>query len=423
MKWFLFKAAFLFLFINSTLHSQTGWYLLPSVTSETIHDLNNFSNIWLTGDNGIVFKSSDNGDTWVNVNANTNTNLMGIHQPTSSQFWIAGDSGVVVVSIDAGNTWEMRSPNTNASFSDIFSRGSGVAYAIGENGTCFYSTDIGNTWQQRTVPTTEDLYTGIGPTIGTAALVGGSNGIMYKTTDAGVNWYQITSGTSEDINGLGFGPVNSIFAVCDGGVILVSTDLGETFTPVVSPTTEDLYSVRSSQQNANWLIACGDNGTIIKSTDGGVNWFLQSTPTTELLNTVLPLTNNLYIAAGENGTIIKTTDGGGDPVSVNEENNSVSEFKLYQNYPNPFNPSTKIKFTIPVMEEKFPFILLRIYDVLGNEITTLVNENLPAGEYEFEFDTKSTPSFRLTRNLTSGIYFYTLRSSGFIETKMMILIK
>ncbi len=82
-------------------------------------------------------------------------------------------------------------------------------------------------------------------------------------------------------------------------------------------------------------------------------------------------------------------------VSVEDEQPVVSNFKLEQNYPNPFNPSTKIKFTIPTPPESSPlskgrteegFVSLKVYDVLGNEIATLVNEELSPGEYEVTFD-------------------------------------
>jgi Secretion system C-terminal sorting domain len=91
-------------------------------------------------------------------------------------------------------------------------------------------------------------------------------------------------------------------------------------------------------------------------------------------------------------------------------------FTLEQNYPNPFNPSTKIKFTIPatLSEVEGSLVTLKIYDVLGDEVITLVNEEKPAGEYEVEFD---------GRNLTSGIYFYTLKAGSYVETKKMILLK
>ncbi|MCW9064775.1 MAG: T9SS type A sorting domain-containing protein, partial [Ignavibacteriaceae bacterium] len=110
----------------------------------------------------------------------------------------------------------------------------------------------------------------------------------------------------------------------------------------------------------------------------------------------------------------------------------LNEFSLCQNYPNPFNPSTKIKFTIPTSPYPSPyqgegtrerfFVTLKVYDVLGKEISTLVNEEKPAGEYEVEFNAKGLPS---------GIYFYQLKAGdpstgsgqGFVSTKKMILLK
>ena len=110
-----------------------------------------------------------------------------------------------------------------------------------------------------------------------------------------------------------------------------------------------------------------------------------------------------------------------DPSAVTgiKENKSKApeNFVLHQNYPNPFNPSTKIKFTIPanVGNEDFRS-LLKVYDILGNEIATLVNEQRPPGTYEVEF---SADDF----SLTSGIYFYKLSVGQFSETRKMLLIK
>jgi hypothetical protein len=107
---------------------------------------------------------------------------------------------------------------------------------------------------------------------------------------------------------------------------------------------------------------------------------------------------------------------------VSSEESLPDEFILHQNFPNPFNPSTKIKFTLPyviaspdlVGTKQSQLVTLKVYDVLGTEITTLVNEEKPAGEYEVEFSGKDLPS---------GIYFYTLRSGTFTESKKMILLK
>ncbi len=109
------------------------------------------------------------------------------------------------------------------------------------------------------------------------------------------------------------------------------------------------------------------------------------------------------------------------PVSVEPEKEIVTDFKLEQNYPNPFNPTTKIKYQIPFAETRRDASLqvtLKVYDILGNEVATLVNEEQTSGVYEVEFSTSSG-----IRNLVSGIYFYQLKSGSFIETKKMILLK
>ena len=111
-----------------------------------------------------------------------------------------------------------------------------------------------------------------------------------------------------------------------------------------------------------------------------------------------------------------------DPVHANAEEILPDGFVLYQNYPNPFNPSTKIKFTIPFIPErsrKRSLVTLKVFDVLGNEVATLVNEEKPAGVYEVEFNVN-----QLSRvEISSGIYFYQLRAGAYVETRKMILIK
>jgi hypothetical protein len=106
--------------------------------------------------------------------------------------------------------------------------------------------------------------------------------------------------------------------------------------------------------------------------------------------------------------------------SVTEVADGVQPVKYYlsQNYPNPFNPSTKIKFTIPSdianQLKQSQLITLKVYDVLGNEVGTLVNEEKEAGSFVIEFNATSLPS---------GVYFYQLKTGSFIETKKMLLLK
>ncbi len=90
--------------------------------------------------------------------------------------------------------------------------------------------------------------------------------------------------------------------------------------------------------------------------------------------------------------------------------NLPAEFSLEQNYPNPFNPSTNIGFRIA----EFGFVTLKIYDVLGKEVVTLVNKEMEPGNYNLKFDAS---------NLTSGLYFYSLKTKGFYQVKKMMLVK
>lgn len=111
------------------------------------------------------------------------------------------------------------------------------------------------------------------------------------------------------------------------------------------------------------------------------------------------------------------TDGQFEYSDIVEVEIIPGKFALFQNYPNPFNPSTKIKYNIPSVTlsgVEGSRVTLKIYDLLGNEIATLVNEEKTAGVYEVEFSAE---------NLTSGIYFYKLTTSSFSETKKLVLMK
>ena len=105
-----------------------------------------------------------------------------------------------------------------------------------------------------------------------------------------------------------------------------------------------------------------------------------------------------------------------------EESSSLfpKEFKLYQNYPNPFNPTTNFGFRIG----DFGLVSLKVYDILGREVATLVNEEKPAGDYEVKFSAEGgSASGGDAGKLASGIYIYQLRAGSFIESKVFHLIK
>jgi len=147
------------------------------------------------------------------------------------------------------------------------------------------------------------------------------------------------------------------------------------------------------------------------SSDGGLNWVTQMTPfgSTQGSNAIFSIyfvNPNLGWLTADNGRIAKFTS----TTSVDDQINNVTNFSLEQNYPNPFNPSTKIKFIIP----ESGYTTIKVYNVLGAEVATLLNEVKLRGEYEISFD---------AAGLSSGTYFYSLESGNFREVKKMVILR
>jgi hypothetical protein len=161
------------------------------------------------------------------------------------------------------------------------------------------------------------------------------------------------------------------------------------------PLFKDTTSIDYSLSNSSLCIGAGIESILVE----GV-WYYAPPFDIEGKPRPSPVGSNPDIGAYENGT----------PVGVEQELTNPTDFILYQNYPNPFNPSTTIQYSIP----QDGLITLKIYDVLGKELKTLVNENKSTGRYEVKFDASS---------LASGVYLYQLKVNDFIETKMMMLMK
>jgi hypothetical protein len=119
----------------------------------------------------------------------------------------------------------------------------------------------------------------------------------------------------------------------------------------------------------------------------------------------------VFVQNDNNKEVLNVAKGSYSITGINNTNGEIPKnYSLSQNYPNPFNPVTNINFSIP----KSGFVSLKIYDMIGREAAVLVNGELTAGNYTFGWNAENT---------ASGIYFYTLSSGGFTETKKMMLIK
>jgi len=173
--------------------------------------------------------------------------------------------------------------------------------------------------------------------------------------------------------------------------------------------------------NGNTLACVGPSGTFIEiSYDKNIVWkYISPVTQSGIIYQGQSPTNNMvfkiYRYAPDYSAFTGRTLTSKGPIelyanNVNNENETPSSFRLEQNYPNPFNPSTIISYQVPINN----FVSLKIYDVLGKEIKTLVNKNQEAGYYKVDFDGS---------NLQSGIYFYQLKAGSFIEIKKMLLVK
>jgi Secretion system C-terminal sorting domain len=154
--------------------------------------------------------------------------------------------------------------------------------------------------------------------------------------------------------------------------------------------------------------------SIIQTTDGDyavAGWTSTVTTPTSTVTTLAPTVTTPSPTVSSGGTVTTICVIGIRPIS----NEIPQNYRLHQNYPNPFNPVTKIKFDIPSnVKRETSNVKMIIYDILGREVETLINEQLKPGTYEVGWDAANYPS---------GAYFYQMSTSDFTETRRMVLLK
>ena len=241
------------------------------------------------------------------------------------------------------------------------------------------------------------------------------DGYIYKSSDNGEKWVQSLSGyqnyTVEFLKSAG----EYVFAILhnynypyqDNSIGLYSYDDGDTWHNL---NVSDLGSrINSIDYYSNEFIVAGtDTKGVFVSYDFGNNWVdaNQGLSDNNVERVVITPGGYLFCGTENEGIFMANLN----PTNVDDSNNLLVNFSLEQNYPNPFNPLTNIRYSIPHSSKA----TIKIFDVLGNEIETLVNEEKLAGEYEVKFDGSG---------LSSGIYFYQLKAGSFIQTKKLILLR
>lgn len=366
---------------------------------------------------GVLYNSST-----MNIHKTTNGGLNYVQQSsgwTAQRFmttWLlspdtvlmAGNYGKIIKTVNSGNNWVTVYADTTLQFWGLWFTTPQTGFIAGSAGTIMKTTNRGDNWINVTTPTITAL-DGIWFVNENTGYVGGAN-VFLKTTDGGTTWVNKTGlfiSGFETATSVYFSDANTGVYGTNASRIVRTIDGGETYTEVFNSSNNAIWGL--SFVNANTGYGCTSGGSVVKTTNGGVNWGFQNTPLTENLYEIhFPSVNTGYIASWS-GKILKTTNGG--LTFLVEAGTGVSkDYKLGQNFPNPFNPSTTINFSVP----KKGNVSIKVYDIKGRLVQTLIKENLNSGEYEVNFSAKE---------LSSGVYYYRMEASDFSETKKMMYLK
>ncbi len=401
---------------------------------------------------------------WTKQNSPTSVNLRNCSFIDPLNGWASGDDGVIIHTSDGGNTFVIQNSTINYYINDIFFINKRLGWSVAnesffEGSTILKTTDGGMNWNAENFPDSTKFLRTIFFLDSLNGFLAGSGGVIYKTTDAGITWLAAVIDSSEfsgfPIFKIRFADNNLGFA-CGGymdvaGIIWRTTN-GGLFWKAENQSPEPFYDLfimdplqiiavggdfeygvqitKTSNSGVNWnyeslgifgqaysidfrtereaWMALGYSKSWAYSSDSGESWSSVPTIDNSIINSVDFVDSLHGWAVGNDGVILRY-----DPlisiVNSTGPNNDLT-FTLFQNYPNPFNPKTIINYQLSM----FNFITLEVYDVLGNTVASLVNENQNPGNHSIEFEGS---------NLSSGIYFYELKAGGNSMVKRMLLLK
>jgi len=358
--------------------------------------------------NEIIFLYTDNGgEDWQTKNYPPLSNVSGLDFFDENYGMITGDNSIFFT-LDGCNTWHQGTTPPNSYFGNINIINSNKAFLSGAWGTLLKSSDGGNTWFSINSNTTGSLELIVFKDLLNGFIIANS-GPTIITTDGGENWNTINYSFGWLNDGAFYGN-NSIALAGSDGNIYISNDGGQTWTEKIVASSGTYVSSISFKDSLKG-IAVGETGLLLFTTDGGDTWNQQFSPTLTDFSDIEYSQNKSGIIIGKDGVIIGTKKGI-QIVGVDDEQINLLPTNLYlsQNYPNPFNPSTTIRYSVPHSSN----VLIKVYDILGNEIETLVNEVKQTGIYGLTWYPDGLPS---------GVYFYQLKTENYIGTKKMLLIK
>lgn len=451
MKKYLKLSSFITILLLTVINSVTisQWTYCPG--SINMSGLGSFPFIsvvdqntaWVAGGTGgapKVYRTTNGGANFINASGSLTGPEFYAIWAIDANTCLVGDGGAVGGA--GGNAKIWRTSDAGTTWTTVLTTGGTVGFF---NGIAGLNSNRNFAFTQSDAPTGSSIFwakttngglnwttgsTSVGGTVGVAGSLWcsstqrfgfGMNSVarVVYTTDGGTTFTALNPSVT--------GTITSGFATDDNGNIMLAA------------TTTSLPNIsRSSNAGLNWsnvgvggtisgtcvikwlqgspsiayLLGLTGTNAVRKSVNGGLNWISMTTGGVTGLNDMAFTVGGLAAigyAVASDGSVIKITDPIGDGIT-NYNDQVPDKYALQQNYPNPFNPSTTIKFSVP----KRGFVNLKVYNSLGESISELVNTDLAAGNYSVDFN---------SQNLSSGIYYYTISSGDFKETRKMVLVK
>jgi hypothetical protein len=410
--------------------ASAQWSELPSLRYNNIHCILTTSSntVFVGGEMALLIRSTDGGSTWTNVIGHGfwADTILSLAEGLGHVF--AGANGVESVyrSTNNGDTWSASNNGlpAYASISGLSAAGNKL-YAATDRGI-YSSADSGGHWKADTAGLSMgEFYPGLnrgtigiapaGSKLYTMKQFGGS---VYTSPTDNISWMQIAADTLQCGYAIAAIDTHVFFATQKG--IYLYDESGATLHP-----RSNGLPVNDSTWLTSCLLTASDSLLFAYLGASSTHSYVQELfATSDLGQTWTPVNDTLFssasvttMAASRDYLFVGTAMGGWR-ISVADVVTSVRNgsspvptgYSLSQNYPNPFNPATEIQFSIA----KLSIVDLRIFDLLGREVATLVKGQRHAGTYSVKWD---------AGNLPSGVYFYRLRAGSFTQTRKLVLLK
>ena len=372
--------------------------------------------LWDSGTYSLLFQTTDGGISWTEQHPGVSGGVTDLFFVDEQNGWsIVG--GKIIHTDDGGNTWQQQPTGFDFEYGhhDIAFIDALNGWVVGKY--VFRTRDGGNTWTDQTPDSILEIEEAAFVDTTTGWIVGRRSqpyglAILLKTTNGGQSWNCQFQQSDFEFDSITAVDTNCVWALGDGGVIR-SCDSGRTWSQKSVPGAYD--KIKFVNPNNGWIL--GSAEVMFHTDDGGETWVEQKTYTSNRLRDMDFVDEKTGWVVGRNATILHTSTEGNTSVKETTEARSgkPEEFVLYPNYPNPFNARTVISYALSKRER----VKLIIYDMIGKEVITLVDEVQPAGFHRVSWDGRDSRG----GDVPSGIYLSVLRGESAVQTRKLVLVR